>query len=115
MVLPVSRKQVEGTDVGSDDGEVPPIERCDVADDESFGGSDHRCVDGAERECAVSRNEFGDAQPVRRRDRFDDEVAGREISQKANFGIDAQSRAQEIGDLGDHECGHDQWPGVRFE
>jgi hypothetical protein len=98
-----------------DDGEAPSIDGRDVIGLEPLGGSDDRGVHCAERQVAVLRHEFGDAHPVGRRDWFNDQIASGEITQETHLGVDAESRAEQVGHLGDHEGGHDQGPRVRFE
>ena len=86
----LSGEQVEGADARSDDGEVPSVERCDVVGAEPLGGSDHGCVDRAEWQVVVARHQLGDAQPVRRRYWFSDQIACSEITDETNFGLDGQ-------------------------
>lgn len=110
-----SGQQIQPVDPRLHDGEVASIDRCDVADTESLGGSDHRCVDGSEGQISVLRHEFSDAHPVRRRDWFDDEIAGGEVSEKPDLGLDPEARPEQVDDLGDHQGRNDQRPRVGFE
>jgi hypothetical protein len=101
--------------VRSNDREVSAVESGDLCDAESFGGGDDRGVDGAEWKVAVMSDEFGDAQPVRRRDRVGDQVARREVAEESDLGFGAELCAEQVRDLGDDECRHDVWAGMRLE
>ncbi len=112
---PMSREQVQCADLGLHDGEVSAIDRCDVAHAQTFGRGNDGCVDRAERKVAILHDQLCDAHPVGRGNWLGDEVAGGEITEEANLGIDAQSGAKQVDDFGDDEGRHDQWPGVRLE
>jgi len=114
-VLTRSRQQIEASDRASHDREMAAIDRRQLSYVEAFGGGDHGSVDRAEREVAVDRHQFGDPQPVTGGDRLGDEVAGRQVTDEPDFGIDADSRREQVHDLSDHELGDQKWSGMRFE
>jgi hypothetical protein len=101
-------EECEFAEVGSDDGEVSPVERGDLGGAESLGNGDHGCVHGAEGQVAVSADELGDAHPVSRSDRLGDEVAGRQVAQESDLGVAADAAGNETYDFGDHEGRDDQ-------
>ena len=80
-----------------------------------FGGCDDRRIDRPERKIAVLGDQLGDAKPVRRRHWFGDEVAGRDVTKEADFGIHAEASAQQVGHLGDHEFRDQEGTCVRLE
>lgn len=112
---PRSWQQGQFAEVRSHNGEVSAIKRGDVSDAESFGCCDHRSVGCAEREIAIARDEFCDPQPVAGHDRLRKQVACREVSEETHLGIDAKACAEEVGDLGDDECGNDERTRVCLE
>lgn len=97
------------------DAEVSPVDRRDFGDGEPLGRRDNRSVDGAKREVAVRSNELGDPQPVSGRNRLDRERSSGEVPQEADLGFDTQARCEQIGDLRHDEDGHDQWAGMRLQ
>jgi hypothetical protein len=94
---------------------VSAIERCDVSNAKSFGGCDHRGVGRSEREIAIGRNEFSYSHPVTGRNRLRKEVARSEIAEKSHFRVRAETGPEEIRDLGDDQCRHDERSGVRLQ
>jgi hypothetical protein len=55
---------------------VAVVERGDLSDTQSFGGGYDRGVHRAQRQVVVTGDQFGNAQPVTRGNRFDDELTG---------------------------------------
>lgn len=110
-----SGEECQFAEVGSHDGEVSPVERGDLVGPQSLGGADHRCVDGAEREIAVPADELGDAHPVGRCDRLDDEVAGSQVAQESDLGVAAEAAGDEARDFGDDEGRDDERAGVGLQ
>jgi PPOX class probable F420-dependent enzyme len=111
----MSGDQIQRPDLRSHDGEVTVIDRGDVVHAETFCNSDDGCVNRAEREVAVLHDQLGDPHPVGRRNWLGDEVAGSEIAEEVDLGIDAQSGAEQVEHFGNDESRHDQRPGVRLE
>lgn len=72
---------------------MSPVERGDVGDAEPFCSGDDRSICGAEGKVSILSHKFCDPQPVAGMDVFSEEVAGGEITEKANFGIGAQTSA----------------------
>ena len=63
----------------------------------------------------VAGDEFGDSEPVGRRHRDRDQVAGGKITEEPDLGFDADAGTEQVRDLGDHEHRDEQWPGVDLE
>ena len=72
---------------GTDDVEVPTVERRDRRDSQSFGGGDDRGIDGPERQVAVASNELGDPKPVVLLDRDSRDGPRREIAEQADLRV----------------------------
>lgn len=115
MVRGQSWQEAEVASCRPYDVEVAAVEGGDVIDSHAFGRSHHRSVDGPERQVPVGGYEIGDAQPVRRRDRLGNEVAGGKVADEPNFGINADSRPEQVGHLGDDKLGDDEWAGMGFQ
>ena len=97
---------------GSNDGEVPAVECGDLGGSEAFGRCHDRTVDGPQRQVPIPTDQFGDAEPVTRHDCLNGELTRGDITQEANLGVDAKPCSDEVGHLGDHEHGNDQWTGM---
>jgi len=111
-----SGQESESLDMlGTDDGEVTAVQRRNLVDLQAFGSRDHGSVDAAEREVAVGAHELGDPQPFVGGDRFGDEVARGEVAKEPDFCVRAESRTEEVDDLGDDELGNEQRAGVSLE
>ena len=110
-----SGDQVQCSDLGMHDGEMSAIDRCDVIHAQTLCCCDDGCVDGSERKVATPRHQLGDAHPVGCGNRLNDQVAGGDIAEEANLGIEAQSRAEQVDHFGDDKDRHDQRPGVGLE
>lgn len=95
--------------------EVSAIERCHFGGVEPLGGGDYRGVDGAERHVAVFGDELGNANRVIGVQRLDREAAAGEIAKEADLGFPAETRLDQIGDLGDDEGGDDERPRMGLE
>ncbi len=91
------------------------IERRYIGDAEPFCSGDDRSVCGAEGKVSILRDKFCDPHPITGVDVFSEEVACGEVAEKANFGIGAQTSADEVGDFGDDECRDDERTWVSFE
>jgi hypothetical protein len=92
----------------ADDAEVAAVERRHFSGVEPFGRSNHRGIDSAERQVAVLGDELGDADRVAGMQRLDREAAAGEVAEEANLGLPAQPGCDQVGDLGDDECGDDE-------
>lgn len=91
------------------------VEGGDDGDVKSLGRSYDRAVNRSEREVVVSGDELDYAHPVRSAYRLHVEGTTRQISKKADLGLDAPARGEEISDFRDHERRDDQRTRVRFE
>ena len=91
-----------------DNTEVAPIERRHFGGVEPLRG-DHRGVDGTERQVAVFGDELGDADRVAGVQRLDREAAAGQIPQEADLSFPAETRLDQVGDLGDDERRDDEW------
>lgn len=89
-------------------GEVAAIERGDLGAPEPLGCGHHRGVDRPERQVAVGRHQLGDAKPVRGRNRVRNEVAGGEVAEEADVGVDAEACTKQVGHLSDDQLRDDQ-------
>jgi hypothetical protein len=99
----------------ADDAEVAAVEGRDFGGVEPLRRSDHRGVDGAERQIAVFGDELGNADRVARVQRLDREAAAGEVAEEADLGLPAQARLDQVGDLGDDERGDDEWAGMGLQ
>lgn len=97
------------------DAEVPSIERRDLGNLEPLGGRHDGRIDCAEREIAVSGGQLSHAQPISRQHWFWGQRSGGKIAQEANFGLDPETRCNQVGDLGDDEDRNQQRPGMVLE
>jgi hypothetical protein len=111
-----SRQQLEGDLVSwPDDAEMATIEGRDFGGVEPLRRSDHRGVDGAERQVAVFGDELGDADRVAGMERLDREAATGQIAEEADLGLPAETRLDQVGDLGDDEGGDDERAGMGLQ
>lgn len=94
--------------LGAHDAEVAAIKRGHLCDVEALGRSDDRCIDRAERESAVSRDQCRDPQPVTRRHRVDRERASGEVTEEPDLRLDAEPRGEQTGHLRDDQDGYDE-------
>jgi hypothetical protein len=100
----VSGEQLEHLSVpGADDTKVAVIESCDLRDPMAFGRGDHRGVHAAKRQIVVAGDELRHPEQISRVDGLKCEVAGGEVSEKADLGLPAEAGREQIDDLGDHE------------
>ena len=103
------REQLQGIHMsGPDNGEMPTVQRCDLTNPQPLRGGDDRGIGCSEGQITVGDDELGYAQPVGGRDRFSDQVPGRQVAQKASLGVHPKSRADQVVGLCDHEHGDDQ-------
>lgn len=100
---------------GTNNSEVPPIQRRDDIEAESLGQRHDGRIDRPQRQIAVSGYELGDPYPVARENRCRCEVPRRKIPKEPHFCFPAEASLDEIGDFGDDELRHEQWPGVGFK
>jgi hypothetical protein len=100
---------------GPHDAEVTAVGGGYVVDGQTFGGGYHGGIDRAEREVVIARHELGDADGVGRVHRLEHETSAGEVAEEPDLGLPAESRADQIGDLGDDEGGYDERPGVGLE
>jgi hypothetical protein len=97
------------------DAEVPSIERRDFGYLESLGGRHDGRINRAKREIAVSGGQLRHAQPVSREHRLWGQGAGSKVPEEANFGLDPETRRNQIGDFGDDKDRNQQRPGMFLE
>ena len=100
---------------GPDHGEVPPIERCDLADIEPFGESDHRGVGRTESEILIALDEFSHSRVVLRREVGDLVVAVRDGAMKRSLGSTPQLGVQKIADLRNNRLRDEEPPSSQTE
>jgi len=94
------------------DAEVVAVEGCHFSGVEPFGRNNHRGIDGAERQVAVLGDELRDADGVAGMERLNREVASSQIAEETDLGLPAETRLDQIGDLGDGEGGDDERAGM---
>jgi hypothetical protein len=99
----------------SNDAEVPPVERGDPDEMQSFGCGNDGGVHRTEREIAVARGELGHTQPIVGVDRLRLEGAGSQVTEEPHLRFGTQPRGDEIGDLADDEHRDDQRPRMGLE
>lgn len=96
-------------------GEVSSIQRGDDIEAQSFGERDDGRIDSSKRQIAISSHELCDPYPIARENRCRDEVSRGEIAEESHFRRPAEASLYEIGDLGDDELRHEQWPRMGLE
>jgi hypothetical protein len=87
---------------------MPPIQRCDRRDPESFCRCDDGGVDGPEREIAILSNKLSDPKPIRGTDGIDRERACGQVAEESHLRFGTQARLREIRDFRDDEERHDE-------
>lgn len=97
------------------DAEVPSIECRDLGYLEPLGGRYDGRIHRAKREIAVSGGQLRHAQPVGREHRLWGQRAGSKVAEKANFGLDPETRRNQVGDLGDDKDWNQQRPRMLLE
>jgi hypothetical protein len=93
---------------------VPAVEGGDLLDVQALSGGDDGGIDAAQREVAVDAHELCDPQPLVDGDRFGNEVAGGEVTEKSDLCVSAEPGAEQVDDLGDDELGDEERAGVRL-
>ena len=63
----------------------------------------------------VCGDQFRDAHPVSRENRFREKVSGCQISEEADLRSPAEPRLEEIGNLRHDQLRHDEWTFVRLQ
>lgn len=99
----------------ADDAEVAAVQGRHFSGVEPFGCRDHRGIDGAERQVAVLGDELCNADGVAGMERLNHEVAAGQIAEETDLGLPAETRLDQIGDLGDDERGNDERPRMGLE
>lgn len=93
---------------GAHDPEVPAVERYDPGDPESLRCGDDRSVDHSEPRVRVPRDQLGDANPVGRSRRLDEECSGGEIFEKPELDLRTETSLDEMRYLCEHERRNDE-------
>lgn len=101
--------------VGPDHGEVDAVDGGNLSDAQSLGCGYDGCVDGAERQVAISNDEFSNAQPIGGSHRLNAEGAACQVPEEADLGFRTQTCSEQVGHLGDDERGDDQRARMCFE
>ena len=101
--------------LGANDRKMSSIQRRNGRGAQTLCCRHDRRIYGTKRKIVVCRDEFCDADPVGREDRFGEQVSCREIAQEPNFCRPAQSRFEKIGNFGHHELRNDERTFVRLE
>jgi len=99
----------------TDNREVPSIQRRDDTEVQSFGKRDDGCIDGSQGQVAISSYELCDPYPIARENRHRGEVSRGEIPKESDFCCPAEASLDEIGNFGDDELRHQQWPRMGFK
>ncbi len=106
----------EGVDVTwSDHGEMASIRGGDVCQVPAFGCGDYRGVSSSQWQVSVFRDEFGDAEPIRRVDGLDHEQTLGQVSEEAHLGFGSESAGDEVCGFGDDEGRDDEGAAVCLE
>jgi hypothetical protein len=85
------------------DREVLAVQGRNLRYVEPFGSRHDRRINRPQWEVSVPGDELGDPDPVPGVNRFGDKVPGCEVPKESDLGVRAESRLEEIGDLGHHE------------
>lgn len=93
-----------------DDAEVASVDGGHGCCAQAFCNRNDGGIDRAQWQVAVCVNQLGYAQPVTRCHRLHNQVPGGEIAQEPHLGVWAQSRTDEVRDLGDDQGWHDKRP-----
>ncbi len=99
----------------TDNSEVPSIQRRDDIEAESLGKRHDGCIDGPQGQIAISGYELRDPYPIAGENRCRSEVSRGEIPKEPHFCRPAEASLDEIGDFGDDELRHEQWPRMEFK
>ena len=111
-----SRKNLERRHVfRTNHGEAPAVESGNDPCAETFGRGYHRRIHGTEGKVVVCGDQFRDADPVSRENRFREQVAGCQISEEADLRGPSEPRLEEVSDLRHDELGHDEGTFVRLQ
>lgn len=94
---------------------MPSIQRRDDLEVESFGKRHDGCIDSPQRQIAVSGYELCDPYPIAWKYRCSRKVPRGQIPKESHFCCPAEASLNEIGDFGDDELRHEQWPRVGLE
>ena len=100
---------------GANDVEVAMIKRRNLHDPAALGGGDYGGVHAAKWQVVVSGDEFRHPEQIGRMDRLDGEAAGGQVSEEADLRLPANTRTEQIDDLGDHEAWDEQRPPIRLQ
>jgi hypothetical protein len=93
---------------GSNDTEVPSVERGDLLHTESFGHGHNGRVHGSERLVPVAPDELGRPLVVLGQEVNATQVAQSEELKERCFRLGAESRLQHVASLGDHRRWNDE-------
>jgi len=63
----------------------------------------------------VLRDQLDHAESIGGVDRLQHERHTGEVPEEARLGLPAEPCPEQVGDLGDDECGNDEWAGVRLQ
>jgi hypothetical protein len=97
------------------DAEVATVEGRDLGGVEPLRRGDHRGVNSAERQVAVFGDKLGDADRVAGVQRLDREAAAGQVPEETDLGFPAETRLDQVGDLGDDEGGNDKRAGMGLQ
>ena len=100
---------------GPDDREMPAIEGGDGASANSLACGDDRSVDRTKRKVSVGCQQPNDPKPIAWRNRLGHQLARRQVAEEAHLGVRTDSSSQQVGDLGDDQNRHQDWPRVALE
>ena len=95
---------------GSHHGEMATIQRRKLRDFEPLAHGHDRRIDGSKRKISIPRRELGNAQPIRGDNRFGDEVAAGQVTEKPHLRIGSQASFDQVGHLGHDEDRDDDRP-----
>lgn len=100
---------------GAYDGEMAVVEGGDLGDTESLGRSHHRGVDRSKWQVPIAPDEFSDTKPVLAGHRLTDQIAGGEVPEEPDFGLNTKPAGQQVCHLGHNKYWDDKRTGMRFE
>lgn len=101
--------------IRSYDSEVSVVEGGNLGEVESLGRGYHRGIDRSEWQIPIAPDEFSNTKPVLAGDGFTEQVAGGEVPEEADFGLNTEPAGQQVRHLGYHQYGHEQGTWVRFD
>ena len=91
------------------------MEGGDAASANSLACGDDRSVDRTKRKVSVGCHQLRNSKPIGWGNLFGHQLARRQVAEEAHLGVRTDSSSQQVGDLGDDQNRHQDWPRVALE